>query len=185
MTCKEFFKSTSFKCILVLVCIALVSGGLLAILNDLWKVSDEEKINRAIQQVFGKDQKVALAKTFDLQDGITLGDGTVLNAYLLDNKSVLLKVEGTKGYHSGSITLYVVASEKDDAYSINQAIVESYASSQTLMSKFNDKSLSSFISNPSYIEAGATYSSMAVRNAINTAQEFIDTKLADYLKEGN
>lgn len=182
MTCKQFFKSTSFKCILVLVCIALISGGLLAILNDLWKVSDEEKVNRAIKEVCGDGVK--LSKTLDIGESLTIGDGTILNAYLLDNNSVLIKVEGTKGYHSGSITLYVLASQKDGAYVVESASVAEYASSQTLMSKFGAQSLSSFISNETYIEAGATYSSNAVRNAINSAKEFIENNLTTLLEEG-
>ena len=43
MTVKEFFKSKTFRCIVVLLCIALVSGGLLAIMNDLMHVSDAER----------------------------------------------------------------------------------------------------------------------------------------------
>ena len=42
MTAKEFFKSTAFKSLAVLIVIVLVAGALLAIFNDLLYVSDEE-----------------------------------------------------------------------------------------------------------------------------------------------
>ncbi|MEG1706883.1 MAG: hypothetical protein RR291_05255, partial [Clostridia bacterium] len=35
---KEFFKSVGFRSVIVLLCIALVSGGLLSILNFVWHV---------------------------------------------------------------------------------------------------------------------------------------------------
>ena len=55
MTVKQFIKSKSFKCILVLLCIALVSGALLAILNDVLAVSDEERVMRTIKKIYGKE----------------------------------------------------------------------------------------------------------------------------------
>ena len=57
MTVKQFFKSQAFKCIIVLLVIALISGGLLAILNDVLYVSEEERTMRAIEKVYGKEMK--------------------------------------------------------------------------------------------------------------------------------
>lgn len=54
MTVKQFLKSQAFKCIIVLLCIALVAGGLLSILNDLLSVSAEERTMRAIESVYGE-----------------------------------------------------------------------------------------------------------------------------------
>ena len=51
MTVKQFVRSEAFKCIVVLLAIALVAGGLLAILNDVLAVSAEERTMRAIESV--------------------------------------------------------------------------------------------------------------------------------------
>ena len=182
MTCKQFFKSTTFKCIAVLVCIALVSGGLLAILNDLWKVTDEERINRAIASVCGKD--VQLKETIALDESYSVDTGIIeKDIYYLSNDAYLLTVTGNNGYHSGTIELYVLAKLVDEEFKIDTVSISSYASSQTLMSKFNSASLEKFVSNPSYIEGGATYSSNAVRNAIKTANSFLDEKMPSLAKE--
>ena len=41
MTVKQFFKSAAFKSLTVLLAIVIVAGALLAIFNDLLKVTDE------------------------------------------------------------------------------------------------------------------------------------------------
>lgn len=176
MTCKQFFKSTTFKCIAVLVCIALVSGGLLAILNDLWNVSDEERINRDIESVCGK----GVQKAGDNLIGDTKYEtsyGVIEAVYPLSNGAYLIKATGNEGYHSGTVSLNVLVVKNQDELIIDKASVASYAASQTLMSKFNDASLGKFVNDSSYIEGGATYSSKAVRNALNIAKEYISTTL--------
>ena len=45
----------SILAVLVLVVIALVSGGLLAILNDLLFVSEEERTNRSLNKVYASE----------------------------------------------------------------------------------------------------------------------------------
>ena len=57
MTVKQFFTSQAFKCIIVLLIIALVAGGLLAILNDVLFVTEEERTMRAIEKVYGKEMQ--------------------------------------------------------------------------------------------------------------------------------
>ena len=54
MKIKDFLKSNTFKSIIVLMCIALVAGGLLAILSDVLYVSDKERTERAIQNIYGE-----------------------------------------------------------------------------------------------------------------------------------
>ena len=64
MTLKTFFKSQTFKCILVLLAIALVSGGLLSIASDVLFVSEEERTTRAIKSIYGSE--IAYETVFDL-----------------------------------------------------------------------------------------------------------------------
>ena len=49
---KEFFKSTSFKCIAVLLVIVLVCGILLTICNSLFAISPEEELNRVLGKIY-------------------------------------------------------------------------------------------------------------------------------------
>ncbi len=54
MTVKQFFKSSTFKCLITLLCVLLVSGVFLTIMNSLLKVTDEERFARAINKIYGK-----------------------------------------------------------------------------------------------------------------------------------
>lgn len=171
MTIKQFFKSKAFKCIITLLIIALISGGLLSILNDLWYVSDTEKINRAIKSVCGDD--VSLSKEL-VVDGLEYTSGTIDGAYLLSDGSHIVLVTGKDGYHAGTVSLYVRIKKSGEEYTLTDAVIASYASSQTLMNKFTDKVLENFVNSESntYVESGASYSSKAINNAIKTAKEF-------------
>ena len=55
MKTKDFLRSDSFKCIVVLLVIALVCGVLLAVANDLFYVSDEELWLRSMEKVYDGD----------------------------------------------------------------------------------------------------------------------------------
>lgn len=54
-TVKGFFKSTSFKCIAVLLAIVLISGILLTICNSLFYVSEAERLQRVLSSVYGRE----------------------------------------------------------------------------------------------------------------------------------
>ena len=54
-TVKGFVKSTSFKCIAVLLAIVLVSGILLTVCNSLFYVSAAEKLQRTLNKIYGKE----------------------------------------------------------------------------------------------------------------------------------
>ena len=54
MKVKDFLKSVTLKCILVLLAIALVAGGLLSILNDVLYVTAEEKLQRVVSKLYGE-----------------------------------------------------------------------------------------------------------------------------------
>lgn len=52
MSAKSFFKSTAFKCIVVLLSIVLLCSVFLTICNALFYVSDEERLNRALSELY-------------------------------------------------------------------------------------------------------------------------------------
>ena len=53
----KFFKSAWFKCTLVLLVIAVVSGSLISILSNVLYVSDEERTARAIKKIYGQEKE--------------------------------------------------------------------------------------------------------------------------------
>ncbi len=174
MTTKQFFQSKAFRCIAVLLCIALISGGLLAILNDVWKVSDEEIINRAIKELCGDEVK--LSETIIVDETYTAPNGKIDAAYKLSNNSYLIQSTGNNGFHSGTVSVYVLANSEGV---IQKVSIAEYASSQTLMSKFTDAVLAKFKGlSESYtggtIASGATYSSKAVQNGVNNAIDYLN-----------
>lgn len=185
MTIKQFLHSKIFRCIIVLLCIALVSGGLLAILNDLWSVSDEEMIQRGIKEVCGKG--VSLEKICDIDEAAAKSsDGEVLQVLLLDTGDYLVKAQGYHGFQEGSVSAYVLFHLEDGVYKVQKVSVADYSSSQTLMSKITDTGLAKFIGisepttiKPSEIASGASYSSTAIKNAVNTAVSYMQSMVKE------
>lgn len=190
MTVKQFFKSQAFKCIIVLLCIALVAGGLLAILNDVLAVSDEERTQRAIEKVYGQAMDYQ-DLTADYSDALTNEFGTLSKIYLLENGNYLVQSTGDQGYKGGTITVWVVLNYRDGAFEgIGKVVLESYEK-QTLMSKLkydvysahNDKLTGDIYFTTSQdgiqvIESGATFSTNALNRAVNCALYFARNSLA-------
>ncbi len=193
MTVKQFLKSQAFKCIVVLLAIALVAGGLLAILNDLLAVSAEERTRRAIESVYGQEMGYQTL-TYDAAQ-LTNEYGTIDQAYLLDNGAYMLRSTGGEGYKNGTVTMWVVLTESESGYEIYKVVLEEY-SKQTLMSQFGDSFYAVYTahndeladgeiwfttesgSGITNVAAGATMSSRAINNAVNCALCFARTVLA-------
>ena len=178
MTVKQFLQSKIFRCIIVLLCIALVSGGLLAILNDLLAVDDTELLQRGLKSVgiAESDPQKLEIKQADYDNG------TIIQViYLPTSGDYLIKALGKGGFQQGTVTVYALAHVENSEVSVKKVAVADYASSQTLMSKITDAGLQKVAEDPSIapnqIAAGATYSSTAIKNAVNTAVAYIN----DYL----
>ena len=56
MTVKQFFKSNIFKCLAALLCVLLVCGVFLTIMNGLLAVSDEEKFQRVLSEIYRSER---------------------------------------------------------------------------------------------------------------------------------
>lgn len=183
MTVKQFFTSLAFKCIIVLLVIALVAGGLLAILNDVLYVTDEERTMRAIEKVYGEEMQY---EELSYEAGQLKNEyGTLSKVYLLENGNYLVQATGGEGYKGGTITVWVVLSAKDGAFGgIEKVVLESYEK-QTLMSKLtydvysahNDEITGDvyFTTGGDGIKvliSGATYSTNALNNAVDCALKF-------------
>ena len=194
MTVKEFFKSNAFKSLAVLIAIVLVAGVLLAICNDIFFVSDEERFARSIAKIYGAEVETQEIELADAQK--TYNNGQVEEAYLvLDDGNYLLHTTGYGGYSggSGTVTLWVVigcdASEDGSPQLTGiEKVVYDSNDGQTLMSNFNTKYYEYFTSQNEAIAsggyftaikgssdplnnivAGASQTSNAMVNAVNTA----------------
>lgn len=183
MTVKQFFKSQAFKCIIVLLVIALIAGGLLAILNDVLSVSEEERTMRAIEKVYGKEMNYE-EKEYPAEQ-LTNDYGTLSKVYLLENGNYLVQATGGEGYKGGTITVWVVLTSDNGAFGgIEKVVLESYEK-QTLMSKLtydvysahNDEITGDVYFTTSgdgikVLISGATYSTNALNNAVDCAIKF-------------
>ncbi len=188
MTVKAFFKSKTFVCIVVLLCIALVAGALLSIMNDLLFVDDAERVARTVNNIYGQamdyeivydeqaEGQVIFAQTND-QGQET---GRINNAYLLADGNYLVKSTGLQGYKQGSVSVWCVAQFANDRFvALSDVSVADY-DKQTLMSKFTKSVLDGFGGNQPYdlsnhLVSGATYSTNAVNNALNVALAYVKT----------
>ena len=189
MTVKQFFKSQAFKCIIVLLVIALIAGGLLAILNDVLAVSDEERTMRAIEKVYGQKMKYEDVE-FSAEE-LTNDYGSISKVYLLENGNYLVQSTGSNGYKGGTITVWVVLKADADGNfgGIEKVVLESYEK-QTLMSKLTYDVYSAHndeVTGDVYfttggdgikvVVSGATYSTNALNNAVDCALKFAKDKL--------
>ncbi|MGN0797406.1 MAG: hypothetical protein ACI4M5_04285 [Christensenellales bacterium] len=189
MTLKQFFKSSAFKCILVLTCIALIAGGVLAILNDLLYVSDEERTQQAIKKIYG--QAVEYQEIEVSEDSAVNEYGTIDKVYKLSDGNYLFKSTGTEGYKGGTVTLWIVANFEQDTFKGLDKVKVAGNEKQTLMSSFKSSFTDYYTNNDDLllegyyfdkvasegniqnVTSGATRSSNAFNRAVNCTLYFI------------
>ena len=198
MTAKQFFTSNAFKCIIVLTCIALISGGLLAILNDVLYISEEERTKQAIKKIYGQELNYT---EIELTDEVANNQyGVINNVYKLEDNNYLIKSTGNEGYKGGTVTLWIVAEFADNNFVGLKKVQVAEFNKQTLMSSFvksyydnftsnNDKVISGAFfdktagtnsdgaENIGVVNSGATFSSNAINRAVNCALTYIRTNL--------
>ena len=211
MKVKDFLKSNSFRCIVVLLVIALVCGTVLALCNDLFYVSDEEVKLRSMAKIY--DGEVSELVDVDLTGRVTEYSSFNCNAVIKEAMTApgglwLVKSKGDKcGYQNGSVVLWVsMTAEGGKLTKINKVILESYDSSQSLIKSINDEFLAQYASaeyadvvtggkhfsnvrmskpdntqETEIVASGATYTSKAVNAAVNGAMDFVRAEAA---KEG-
>lgn len=153
----KLFKNICFRCIIVLLTIACISGGLLAILNDVLSVSPEERTQRAIKKIYGEIKKYSVLLDTDNGDEIwSFKDaeneitGEISKIYVVgdqneDSYDMLFKSKGGQGYKNGNVTVWVkVVFNKDTNPVIDKVILESYEK-QTLMGKLGGEFYNGFL----------------------------------------
>lgn len=181
MTVKQFFKSTAFKCIVTLLCVLLVSGIFLTVMNGLLEVTPEEKRDRAISKIYGTTVSVEEVATTGFNDD----SATIDEAYKVEDGNYLIKSTGLGAYSGGSVTCWVVVKVSNNTVTgIGKVVIDSNTK-QTLMSQFTDGVLNQFSAkyNPdqpfeSSIITGATatLTKNAICNSVNAAASFVQSQ---------
>ena len=119
--------------VIVLVCIALMSGVILSILSDVLYVSDEEKTNRALAKVYTSEsfEKIDLVEEFaeleiNYYNFKTKKEEThttkVLSVYKALDGAVIIEAQGALGWKGNPIIMMAV---KDSGEIVN-VIVSTY-----------------------------------------------------------
>ena len=182
MTVKGFFKSNVFKCLVTLLCVLLVSGVFLTIMNGLLAVSDQERLDRAINKIYGKSVAYTEVDVADYNDS-----ATIEAAYRIkDDGNYLVKSTGKGGFDNGTVTCWVVVNVKGGAIKgIDKVVIDSNKA-QSYIANINDNFLSGFYrdyengyifnANEGFIKTGATRSATAICNAVNGAIDYVNGK---------
>lgn len=178
----KFLKNSSVKAIVVLLCIALISGGLLSILNDVLYVSDEEKQSRALSKIYTKSEVNGQSEALNSQYKTNANFGSVLAAHKAKDGTYVLHTQGIGGYSGGNVNLWLAL--RTDGQFDN--IIIGSSEKQSYIGKFTQKYLTDTYTNKPVkgvftFSAGgaddlkvnpvstATGSSTAILNAVNMA----------------
>lgn len=187
MTAKQFFKSSAFKCIAVLLTILLVCGILLTVCNSLFYVSAEEKFDRAVKKIYGKSVQT---EKIEFTDEMTtrFSNSSVSEAYkVLDDGNYLIKSTGKQGF-GGDVTCWVVVRMDGETVAGAGNIAIDKAAGESYVSKIDKSELAHFseieysdgfiyelgIGGKDYFKTGASYTMRAISNAVNGAIEFVN-----------
>ncbi|MBQ7227458.1 MAG: hypothetical protein IJX05_03575 [Clostridia bacterium] len=189
MKIKDFFKSNSFKCIVVLLVIALVCGSVLALANDLFYVSPEEAFARSMSKIYDGDATKLEDKIVSEDEQVTYTtyncSAVILDAQVSpDGKTWLVQSKGDKcGYQGGSLVLWVSMNvENGQLAGLNKIIVDSYDSSQTLIGSISAEYLAQYCSEDykAIVTGGRHFSNVRMDKENNPADSDIASGGATY-----
>ena len=189
MKAKEFFRSNAFKCIAVLLGIVLICSVFLTVCNALLHVSDEERLQRAINKIYGEEV------TYVIHEGeYNKFDAAEIEAayHVTDKNGYLIKSVGKNGY-GGDVTCWVsvlMTEDKSNILGIGKVTVDS-APGESYLSKLDDSEINAFTTiyadgitfelgldafnqkGDQYIATGASYTMRAISNAVNGALDYV------------
>ncbi len=179
MTVKQFFKSNVFKCIAALLCVLLVSGVFLTLMNALMHVSDAERLDRAINKIYGRPVNKTAVAVADYNSNATINEAY----HITDDGNYLIKATGKGGFDNGTITCWVVVEVDGGKISgIGKVVVDSNKG-QTQMAELKDSFFNKFstgyyeniyyTTDDGFVVTNSTKSSNAVCNAVNGALDFV------------
>lgn len=212
MTAKQFFKSNAFKCLATLLCILLICGVFLTVAYGFLKVSEGERLQRAIKKMYGGSLTVSIYgagdKLIDANDEdpkgyvespVTYGNAEIQQAYKItfaenDDVNYLVSSLGKDGYGGGTVTCWVAVEVNAAGITgIGNVSISSNAG-QSFIGKITNDFLGSFSSgyqgddtyfttNDGYLSSGATRSSNAICNAVNGAIAYVNAEIFGNIAE--
>lgn len=178
MSVKQFFKSNVFKCLATLLCVLLISGIFLTIMNGLLAVSDEERFQRAISKIYGKTVATTAVAVADYNSNATIEE-----AYRVEDGNYLVKSTGKGGYENGTVTCWVVIEFKNGAVTgVGKVVIDSNKN-QSYIDRVTDKALNQFSelyeNEIIYTENMITNATVkgtknAICNAVNGALDYVN-----------
>lgn len=102
----KLFNKTAIKSLVVLLCIAICCGGLIAVVNDLYGISDEQRAAKALKVIYDGSNtplKIDVDSNFNKHEN----GAEILEVYTVDEEDLyILKIKGAKGY-SGNTELFM------------------------------------------------------------------------------
>ena len=180
MTVKGFFKSNVFKCLITLLCVLLVSGVFLTVMNGLLAVTEQERLDRAINKIYGKSVAYTQVDVGNYYD-----DATIEAAYKIKDGNYLIKSTGKGGFDNGTVTCWVVVGVKNGTISgIDKVVIDSNKG-QSYIDRVGANALNQFTElyedgikyKPAMITgATVTATKNAICNAVNGAIEYVNSK---------
>lgn len=163
--------------------ICIVCVGILAILNDVLYVTDEDRFLRAMASIYDKDGVTFETGEVDSEFSTNASYGSVDSVTFASDGAVVVEATGTGGY-GGNVTLYVVISSDATIYA--WSIKE--ATGETLLANIKDAQQSTWyighnISTDATFDSdvaisGTTMTSRAISNAVNMAGYYARNALA-------
>ena len=189
MTVKQFFKSTAFKCIITLLCVLLISGIFLTIAYGFLEVTDQEKFNRKVGNLYSDGASVTTEEK-ELEEAVKVGTSTIEKLWLIPEKDdYLVQVSGTG--RDGKITTWVIVemdSDRKAVTGIGTVLVYDKVSSEyadkisgwnTNIENFSKDYKDGIVyaygtkGDPMYINTGASVSFTTISNCVNDAIKFM------------
>ena len=171
----KILKSQAFKCIVVMLSVILICGGLLAVLSDLLKVSDDERIQRSIDKIYTGESVTKIETIFDANSKEFKTEiGQIKSCYKLSNGDYLVQSTGKQGYSNGTVTLDISIYNNNGVLTVKKAVLNGYTS-QTLMSQLSSlyDSFTGSTDGEVSVVTGASMSSTATINAVKTALAYL------------
>lgn len=204
MTVKQFFKSTTFKCIIALLCILLVCGVFLTVAYGFLEVTEGERLQRAINKLYGGNEVTVYGLNDQVIDSSVRNPESLLSQSVSVNRAEITaayKVEftdddgehlqylvlskGKDGEGGGSVTCWVAVEVKygaiDSIYNVSINTNDGQEYIGRFGSDYFDKFKGEYSGEPfsttnGYINSGATFSSNAINNSINGAIDYVKSE---------
>lgn len=179
MSAKEFFKGKSFKCIIALLCVLLISGVFLTIMNSLLYVSDAERLERAINKIYGKSVKTEAVAVTDYDQNATINEAYKIK----DDGNYLVKSTGKGGFDNGTVTCWVVVEVSSGSVSgvgkvvIDSNVGQSYINrvSEAALKQFGELYETGIYYSPDLITAATVNATKnAICNSVNGALAYVN-----------